>query len=118
MRILYIHQYYKHIEEPGAHRSYYISKKLQEKGHQVIVLTSNTSNPQWKFIERRKINGVEVWFSGWAKESKQGKKWISLAFTPKLPQSQTQEQYNANQQQTGGFNAPNYSNNSTPSTPF
>ena len=29
------------------------------------------------------IGGVEYWVSGWIKETKQGDKWLSLAFKPK-----------------------------------
>ena len=47
-----------------------------------------------------KIGGSEYWLSGWKKHSN-GKDWISFAVQPKLPQSQTQEQYQQNTQ--GGF---------------
>ena len=42
------------------------------------------------------IGDVEMWVSGWAKESKDGKKFLSLSFSPK-------QQVEAPQ---GGFGAP------------
>ena len=30
-----------------------------------------------------KIAGIEYWISGWKKDTKDGGKWLSLAFTPK-----------------------------------
>lgn len=30
-----------------------------------------------------KIAGVEYWVSGWTKKTRDGDKWLSLAFTPK-----------------------------------
>jgi glycosyltransferase involved in cell wall biosynthesis len=40
MRILYIHQYFKTPNEPGGTRSYWISKELVKRGHQVTVITA------------------------------------------------------------------------------
>lgn len=41
MKILYIHQYFVTPTEPGATRSYWISKELVRRGHQVTVITGN-----------------------------------------------------------------------------
>lgn len=43
MHIIYIHQYFKTPEEPGGTRSYWISKKLIERGHKVTMITSTGS---------------------------------------------------------------------------
>lgn len=31
------------------------------------------------------INGVSLWVSGWIKETRNGDKFLSIAFTPKVP---------------------------------
>jgi len=58
MKILYIHQYFKTPNEPGGTRSYWISKKLIEYGHQVVVLTSSSTIDSK--IVRKVIDGIEV----------------------------------------------------------
>lgn len=60
MNILYIHQYFVTPEEPGARRSYDFAKKLCDKGHKVTMLTSNRSHGNWKKIEKKNIDGIEV----------------------------------------------------------
>lgn len=40
MKILYIHQYFKTPNEPGGTRSYWISRELISRGHDVIMLTT------------------------------------------------------------------------------
>ena len=58
MKILYIHQYFCTPEEPGGTRSYWISKELVKRGHEVVVITSTKSshpNPC-----RVNIDGIEV----------------------------------------------------------
>lgn len=57
-KILYIHQYFKTPSEPGGTRSYWISQKLIEKGHEVIMLTSR--NNMDKFKEEISIDGISV----------------------------------------------------------
>lgn len=44
MKILYIHQYFVTPSEPGATRSYWISKELVERGHHVTVITGNSES--------------------------------------------------------------------------
>lgn len=44
MNILYIHQYFYTPQEPGATRSYWISKELIKRGHQVTMVTSTNKN--------------------------------------------------------------------------
>lgn len=56
MKILYLHQYFKTPEEGGGLRSYYLSKKLVETGHQVLLIT--THNHSEYLIKN--IEGVEV----------------------------------------------------------
>ena len=58
MKILYIHQYFKTPYEPGGTRSYWISQKLIEKGHEVIMLTSR--NNMDKFKEEISVDGISV----------------------------------------------------------
>jgi len=58
MKILYIHQYFKTPNEPGGTRSYWISKKLIEYGHEVVVLTSSSTIDSK--IVRKDIDGIEV----------------------------------------------------------
>lgn len=40
MKILYIHQYFNTPKEPGGTRSYWISRELVKRGHQVTMITS------------------------------------------------------------------------------
>lgn len=44
MKILYIHQYFVTPNEPGATRSYWISKELVKRGHHVTVITGNSES--------------------------------------------------------------------------
>lgn len=44
MNILYIHQYFYTPQEPGATRSYWISKELIKRGHQVTMVASTNKN--------------------------------------------------------------------------
>ena len=44
MKILYIHQYFVTPSEPGATRSYWISKELVSRGHHVTVITGNSES--------------------------------------------------------------------------
>ena len=60
MKILYIHQYFNTPSEPGGTRSYWFAKELIANGHEVVMLTSTRKNQQEKFIERKKIEGIEV----------------------------------------------------------
>lgn len=58
MKILYIHQYFCTPDEPGGTRSYWISRELVKRGHQVTVITSTKkSHPE---PCRVKIDGIEV----------------------------------------------------------
>ena len=40
MKILYIHQYFNTPKEPGGTRSYWISRELVKRGHQVTMITT------------------------------------------------------------------------------
>lgn len=44
MNVLYIHQYFVTPNEPGATRSYWISKELVKRGHHVTVITGNSES--------------------------------------------------------------------------
>lgn len=43
MRILYLHQYFVTPDQPGATRSYEIARRLVRRGHQVDMITTDTS---------------------------------------------------------------------------
>lgn len=58
MKILYIHQYFKTPKEPGGTRSYWIARKLIEKGHHVTMLTS--SDRYTENTKRQEIDGINV----------------------------------------------------------
>jgi glycosyltransferase involved in cell wall biosynthesis len=58
MRILYIHQYFKTPYEPGGTRSYWIAKKLIDKGNEVTIITSSNKIGQNKEIKN--IDGIKV----------------------------------------------------------
>ena len=58
MKILYIHQYFVQPSEPGGTRSYWISRELVKRGHQVTVITSTkASHPE---PCRVNVDGIEV----------------------------------------------------------
>lgn len=44
MKIIYIHQYFVTPQEPGATRSYWISRELVNRGHHVTVITGNSES--------------------------------------------------------------------------
>ena len=58
MKILYLHQYFKIPSEPGGNRSYWMAKKLIERGHEVTMLTSSSSIRSK--IEKKNIEGINV----------------------------------------------------------
>lgn len=58
MRILYIHQYFKTPYEPGATRTYWMSRALIEAGHDVIMITQNKKAT--KDLEVKTIDGIEI----------------------------------------------------------
>jgi len=58
MHILYIHQYFCTPDEPGGTRSYWISRELVKRGHQVTVITSTKkSHPE---ACRVNTDGIDV----------------------------------------------------------
>lgn len=58
MKILYIHQYFKTPNEPGGTRSYWFSKELIRRGHNVVMITS--TNKRHSEPGRQFIDGIEV----------------------------------------------------------
>ena len=56
MNIVYIHQYFNTPEKGGPLRSYYIAKKMVEKGHKVLLITSHNNNTEIK----KTIEGIDV----------------------------------------------------------
>lgn len=59
MNIVYIHQYFYFPSEYGATRSYWISKKLIERGHKLTIITSNQSHQQ-NLIEKKRIENMDM----------------------------------------------------------
>lgn len=58
MKILYVHQYFHTPSEPGGTRSYWISRKLIERGHSVVMITSTNKHQPEPGIKN--IDGIEV----------------------------------------------------------
>lgn len=58
MKIIYIHQYFKEPSEPGGTRSYWISRELIKRGHEVIMITGTSTKHNESTIEN--IDGIEV----------------------------------------------------------
>lgn len=58
MKILYIHQYFKTPREPGGTRSYWISRELIKRGHEVIMLTTKAGQTSER--EDTMIDGLRV----------------------------------------------------------
>lgn len=58
MKILYIHQYFVQPSEPGGTRSYWISRELVKRGHQVTVITSTKARHPEPC--RVNVDGIEV----------------------------------------------------------
>lgn len=60
MKILYIHQYFHTPSEPGGTRSYWISKELVKRGHEVTVISATTKgHPEACQVN---IDGINVVF--------------------------------------------------------
>lgn len=58
MKIIYIHQYFNTPNDPGGTRSYWISKELIKRGHQVVMISSTNKQHPNEGIEI--IDGIEV----------------------------------------------------------
>lgn len=58
MNILYIHQYFSIPSESAATRSYWISRKLIERGHKVTVISATDGKKHKAGVEM--IDGIEV----------------------------------------------------------
>lgn len=59
MNILYIHQYFNTPAEPGGTRSYWISKELVKRGHNVTMITSTNAKLHPEPCELM-IDGIKV----------------------------------------------------------
>lgn len=58
MNILYIHQYFITPQEPGGTRSYWVSRELVRRGHQVtMICATNQNHPEACEVE---IDGIKV----------------------------------------------------------
>lgn len=65
MRILYIHQYFITPAQQGGTRSYEFARYLVSRGHQVTMLTSGLSNPEFPVAEgelytRHAHEGIDI----------------------------------------------------------
>jgi hypothetical protein len=60
MNVVYLHQYFRLPSEPGGQRSYSFAKGLVDAGHRVTMITSNSTHPDWGFIERQSVDGIDV----------------------------------------------------------
>jgi glycosyltransferase involved in cell wall biosynthesis len=60
MNVVYLHQYFRLPSEPGGQRSYSFAKGLVGAGHRVTMITSNSTHPDWGFIERQSVDGIDV----------------------------------------------------------
>lgn len=58
MKILLVHQYFNLTK--GGFRTYTFARYLVNRGHKVVVVTSNRDNPHWKKFERKTIDGIEI----------------------------------------------------------
>lgn len=58
MKILYIHQYFVTPQEPGGTRSYWISRELVKRGHEVTMITAIEGNNHKP--GRTTIDGIDV----------------------------------------------------------
>lgn len=58
MKVLYIHQYFKTLEEAGGTRSYEFSKHLVDKGYKVVMIAGK--NNLDRLIKKVNIDGIEV----------------------------------------------------------
>lgn len=57
MHILYIHQYFKTPDESGGTRSYFIAKKMIERGHKVSMICSTCNKEK---VGRNEVEGISV----------------------------------------------------------
>lgn len=61
MKVLYIHQYFVFPQEPGGTRSYWISKELVRRGHEVVMVTgTNKNHPEAEEIDADGIHVIYV----------------------------------------------------------
>lgn len=58
MKILYLHQYFKTPQEPGGTRSYWISRELLSRGHEVTMIAGRQNRE--KNREVKIIDGIKV----------------------------------------------------------
>ena len=60
MKVFYIHHYFRTPDEPGGCRSYWISKELVNRGHQVTMITStNKDHPDATRVD---VDGIDVMY--------------------------------------------------------
>lgn len=57
MRILYVHQYFTTPEKGGGTRSYFVAQEMISRGHEVTMLTSDTSGGERRRVD---IDGIDV----------------------------------------------------------
>ncbi|HEU4423555.1 MAG TPA: glycosyltransferase family 4 protein [Pilimelia sp.] len=66
MRIAYIHQYYRNLQMPGGTRSFELARRLVGRGHEVHLITTETTGSRrgLSWLHTRNDDGIDVhWFS-------------------------------------------------------
>ncbi|MBD5356166.1 MAG: glycosyltransferase family 4 protein [Bacteroides sp.] len=81
MKILYIHQYFHTPSEPGGTRSYWISRELIRRGHDVVMVTStNKFHPQpgVEMVEGIKVIYIKNEYSNYMSKLQKVKSFCSF----------------------------------------
>ena len=60
MKILYIHQYFVSPRQQGGTRSYELSQFLMKQGHEVTMITSGLSNPEYPVVDGAMVTEYDV----------------------------------------------------------
>lgn len=60
MKILYLHQYFVSVNEPGATRSYEIARRLVARGHEVDLLTTTRNSQSGSTWTTSLVDGIRV----------------------------------------------------------
>ncbi len=58
MRILYLHQYFRHPQQAGPYRSFYLAQALVEQGHEVTMITAH-NEPTGTIVN---LDGITVYY--------------------------------------------------------
>ena len=83
MKIIYIHQYFHTPDEPGGTRSYWISRALIEKGHEVIMITStNKYHPREgiEIIDSIKVKYIKNEYNNYMSKFAKVKSFVNFMY--------------------------------------